>query len=339
MRRYTHWVFLFLIAVAVPFSFAAQNPRVVLETNHGDIIIELYLDQAPVTVENFLSYVDSGFYDGQVFHWVARDVSLKGGGFYYNFNDRKYYKPPTSDPIINESDNGLSNLRGTLAMDRLGKDYFGNPQPDTATSQFFINHTDNHFLDRTYPSGDGYGYCVFGAVVEGMSVVDEIAQIPTDSYHQTNPDFYSDALPTSRVEMISLYLLPCEVSYCAALADGNRIDFEDVAVIALYWLDVCDSANSFCGGADLDYSGGVDMVDLELFLRHWAISIGHEPQFSDLVVNNTIDLDDMTALMDHWLDAGCDESNDYCGGADVNHDGRVDLADYSLFSSNWLSSY
>ena len=298
----------------------------------GDITIELYPGDAPVTVDNFLGYVNGGTYNGLVFHRILVDFMIQGGGYFYNNTDRKFYPAwSLSDPIINESYNGLSNVRGTISMARTD-------EPDSATSQFFINHDDNLFLDRENAE-DGYGYCVFGAVEEGMDVVDTIAQIPVIEYEQTNPSFYSDGLPTSYVGMDQPYVLPCETSYCAALSGGIRIGFEDFAIFASHWLDDCESVGSFCGGADLDYSGSVDMVDLELFLWHWAQSVGHEPQFSDLVINNVVDLDDLSALMDHWLETGCDESNDYCGGADINHDASVNLSDYSLFSANWLNSY
>ena len=107
-----------------------------------------------------------------------------------------------------------------------------------------------------------------------------------------------------------------------------------------HWLDSdCGSANGFCDGADLTYSGGVDIADLILFLEHWTRTAGYEPTFSDLVINNTINTDDLAALMDHWLDTGCDETNQYCGGADIDHTGSVDFIDYSLLSNNWLISY
>ena len=109
------------IAVFVFFATAvssAANPQVVMETNYGDITLELYPEEAPVTVNNFLSYVNSDFYDGLIFHRVIENFVIQGGGYYYNGDDGKFYLSPTLDPIINESDNGLSNLRGTLGMAR-----------------------------------------------------------------------------------------------------------------------------------------------------------------------------------------------------------------------------
>ncbi|MBC8379403.1 MAG: peptidylprolyl isomerase [Planctomycetes bacterium] len=334
-------VLLILFVVVFSTAWSAQNPRVVLDTNYGNITIELYPDDAPITVDNFLDYVNNDFYNGLVFHRVIEYFMIQGGGFYYNLSDSKFYKPATSAPIINESDNGLSNLRGTIAMARLGEDEFGNPQPDTATSQFFINHLDNPFLDRDYPDGDGYGYCVFGAVVEGMDVVDGINHLQTMQYYQADPPppIYFEDLPQNYVGMNQPYVLPCDTSYCGNLAAGSRIGFEDFAIFASHWLDSdCDSAGGFCEGSDLDYSGGVDIADLILFLEHWTRTAGYEPEFSDLVVDNSIDLGDLNALMAHWLDSGCNEANDYCGGADIDHSGSVDFTDYSLFSNNWLAT-
>lgn len=331
-------VFLFLLASVASVCFAAPNPHVVLNTNAGDITIELYPEAAPITVDNFLDYVNSGFYNYLLFHRVIPGFMIQAGGFYYNSDDGKFYKAPTSDPIINESDNGLSNLRGTIAMARLGDDPEGNPQPNSATSQFFINHVDNPGLDRAN-APDGYGYCVFGLVVEGMDVVDTIAQVPTAPYYQPDPEIYFEAMPQQLVGMYSAYVLPCDTSYCSDLTQLGQIHFEDFAVIASRWLDDCGSANGFCDGADLDYSGTVDMIDLELFLWHWTQTAGYEPQFSDLAVNNDIDIDDLAALMNRWLDSDCHPDNNYCDQADINRDGTVNLVDYSLLSSNWLISY
>jgi len=138
-----------------------------LETSKGDITIELNADKAPVTVENFLNYVNDGFYDGTIFHRVIPNFMIQGGGF----NDQMMQKT-TQDPIINEADNGLGNDRGTIAMART-------QDPNSATAQFFINHKNNDFLNYTAPSIQGWGYCVFGKVTDGMDVVDAIATVST----------------------------------------------------------------------------------------------------------------------------------------------------------------
>lgn len=142
----------------------AENPRVVFETTEGEIHIELFADDAPVSVENFLAYVDDGFYNGTIFHRIIPGFVIQGGGF-----NEEMRQKPTRDPIVNEADNGRDNLRGTLSMART-------QVRDSATSQFFVNLADNPFLDH---GERDFGYAVFGRVVEGMDVVDRIAAGPT----------------------------------------------------------------------------------------------------------------------------------------------------------------
>jgi len=140
------------------------NPVVIMTTSKGDIKIELFKDKAPVTVENFLSYVNDGFYNGTIFHRVIPNFMVQGGGFTPDFTQK-----PTKPPIKNEATNGLKNERGTLAMART-------QVVDSATSQFFINLVDNSFLDNGVRD---YGYAVFGKVIDGMDVVEEIAAVQT----------------------------------------------------------------------------------------------------------------------------------------------------------------
>jgi peptidyl-prolyl cis-trans isomerase B (cyclophilin B) len=155
---------------------ADKNPIVELITSHGTIKIELFQEKAPNTVKNFLNYVDSKFYDGTVFHRVIPTFMIQGGGFEPGMKEKK-----TGDPIKNESSNGISNEKYTVAMART-------PQPDSATAQFFINVKDNDFLDRA-KSRDRVGYCVFGKVIEGKDVVDKIKDVATESKggHQDVP--------------------------------------------------------------------------------------------------------------------------------------------------------
>jgi peptidyl-prolyl cis-trans isomerase B (cyclophilin B) len=143
---------------------------VTLETSLGDIRIELDAEKAPVTVENFLNYARDGFYDGTIFHRVINGFMIQGGGF----NDQMIQKM-AQDPIKNEADNGLPNDRGTIAMART-------QEPHSASSQFFINHKDNAFLNYSAPNIQGWGYCVFGKVTDGMDVVDAIAQVSTSNH-------------------------------------------------------------------------------------------------------------------------------------------------------------
>jgi len=148
-------------------SNAAQdNPKVLMKTTKGDITIELFPDKAPLSVANFLSYVNEKFYDGTVFHRVIKNFMIQGGGMTEDFQEK-----PAKDPIQNEAKNGLKNKRGTLAMARMA-------EPHTASSQFYINHVDNPGLDYGQ-AADGWGYCVFGSVIEGMDVVETIATSPT----------------------------------------------------------------------------------------------------------------------------------------------------------------
>lgn len=159
---------LLIFTMVLPSQPAAKpggNPRVVLSTTKGDITIELFAEEAPVTVENVLEYVRSGFYEGTVFHRVIPRFVIQGGGLTADMQ-----RKPTRAPIRNEADNGLKNQRGTLSMARTS-------DPHSATSQFFINLVDNASLDQ--PPGGGWGYAVFGKVVAGMEVVDAIAQVPT----------------------------------------------------------------------------------------------------------------------------------------------------------------
>ena len=147
----------------------ATNPVVLLETTSGDILIELYPDKAPKTVENFLQYVDSGFYKNTIFHRVIPGFMIQGGGYTIRMDEKA-----TQAPIENEANNGVSNERGTIAMART-------MDPHSATAQFFINLVDNEFLDFKSESLQGWGYCAFGKVTEGMDVVDKIAKVKTKS--------------------------------------------------------------------------------------------------------------------------------------------------------------
>ena len=144
-----------------------KHSMVKLHTNHGDITIELDAEKAPETVKNFLDYAGSGFYDGTIFHRVIDGFMVQGGGFEPGMKQKK-----VNAPIKNEAANGLKNDNYTVAMARTG-------DPHSATAQFFINIKDNDFLNHTSPSGQGWGYCVFGKVVEGKEVVDAIRKVKT----------------------------------------------------------------------------------------------------------------------------------------------------------------
>ncbi len=182
----------FILLLLVPaVSVLAANPIVEIKTNLGIIQVELYSDKAPETVENFLNYVKDDYYTGTIFHRVISGFMIQGGGF-----DQSYTQKPTRPPVKNEADNGLGNETGTIAMARTN-------DPHSASSQFFINVANNHFLDYTAPTAQGYGYTVFGKVTAGMNVVNKIAGSPTG----TGGPFNRDA-PQKTVVIESIKLLP-----------------------------------------------------------------------------------------------------------------------------------
>ncbi|MFV0347937.1 MAG: peptidylprolyl isomerase [Halodesulfovibrio sp.] len=155
-----------------------------LETSMGDIVLELDAEKAPKTAANFVQYVEDGFYDGTIFHRVIDGFMVQGGGF-----DASMVQKPTRDEIENEADNGLKNLKYTIAMART-------MAPHSASSQFFINVNDNHFLNHSGKTMQGWGYCVFGKVVEGTEVVDKIKGVATGTYG------FHENVPTEPVTII-----------------------------------------------------------------------------------------------------------------------------------------
>tara|TARA_B100001250_G_scaffold112161_1_gene94782 strand:+ start:3375 stop:3959 length:585 start_codon:yes stop_codon:yes gene_type:complete len=163
----------FLLVMGVYFLLNKEEamPKVKMTTSYGEIVIELDKENAPITTENFLSYVESGFFNETVFHRVISGFMIQGGGHLADMTP----KDEKLDPIQNEANNGLKNDRGTIAMARTA-------DPHSASSQFFINHADNAFLNfRTNQVDEGWGYAVFGQVIEGMEVVDKIADVETTS--------------------------------------------------------------------------------------------------------------------------------------------------------------
>ena len=153
------------------------NTKIIIKTTSGDIKIELYDDKAPITSENFKKYIESGYFTDTIFHRVIKDFMIQGGGFTTEMDEKD-----SMPPIQNEANNGVSNERGTIAMART-------PDPHSASSQFFINLKDNNFLDFTAETPQGWGYCAFGKVFEGMDILDKIALVDTGSYgaHQDVP--------------------------------------------------------------------------------------------------------------------------------------------------------
>ena len=155
-----------------------DKPFILVETSSGDILVELFPDKAPLTVANFLTYVDKGFYANTIFHRVVKGFMIQGGGLTMRLEEKS-----ADAPVTNEADNGLSNARGALAMARTS-------DPHSATAQFFINTVDNPELDYKEPTEFGFGYCVFGAVADGMDVVDKIEKlkVKTVKEHEAVPE-------------------------------------------------------------------------------------------------------------------------------------------------------
>lgn len=187
---------LFILALFVGVETQAANPLVKVVTNHGEMVFELYPDKAPLTVANFLHYANSGHYDGTIFHRVIDKFVVQGGGFTPDFE----YKP-TLDPIPNEAYNGLKNERGTLAMAR---DY----EPDTATSQFYINLDDNKYLNHHSPQPKYFGYCVFGKVVKGWDVARKISSLATGANGRFEADVPVQPVVIEKVVLASAEEIP-----------------------------------------------------------------------------------------------------------------------------------
>ncbi|GAX59373.1 cyclophilin type peptidyl-prolyl cis-trans isomerase [Candidatus Scalindua japonica] len=162
--------FVLFSLICMKLNPAYANPKVLMETSKGNITIELYEQEAPITVKNFLSYVSEGFYNNLIFHRVIPNFMIQGGGF-----DKKMNQKPVKDPIKNEARRGLNNKRGTLAMARTNV-------INSATAQFFINLVNNDFLNHKDNTSSGFGYAVFGEVIEGMDVVDTIGRTRTHAF-------------------------------------------------------------------------------------------------------------------------------------------------------------
>ena len=183
----TRLVMVFALLTAGFTQAAQDNPQVVLKTEMGDILVELFPKAAPVSVDNFVKLVNDYHYDGLIFHRVISGFMIQAGGFTFDFSPRE----SSRGSIVNESSNGLKNKRGTLAMARMN-------DPDSASAQFFINHKSNGFLN---PGGDNKGYAVFGAVVAGMNVVDAIAAVETQTL-----GYYAD-VPVKPIRILSARLV------------------------------------------------------------------------------------------------------------------------------------
>jgi len=227
-----------------------NRPKVVIQTNFGDIGLELYAHQAPITVSNFLMYVNSGFYDGLLFHRIIENFMIQAGGYFLSAGT--LYQPQPADPIVNESYNGSSNLRGTIAMARAA-------DPNSATSQFYINHVDNVELDRS-EAADGFGYCVFGHILSGMDVVDLIAQTPTVDIGYGFANFPYPVL----VYIEKASVAPPGYWLSGDLTNDGIVNFGDFAVFASSFSTTAGDLT-----ADLDGDSQVSTKDMVLLAGNW----------------------------------------------------------------------
>ena len=185
----TKKIFFIILYIITIGANAEMNTIVIMETTEGNIKIELFDESAPDTASNFKSYVESNFFNETIFHRVINGFMIQGGGLNADMSEKK-----SMQPIKNEAANGKSNKRGTIAMARTS-------DPHSATSQFFINLKDNEFLDFTEESPQGWGYCVFGEVIEGMEVVDKIAEVKTGN------SGYHENVPLNPIKIISVKIL------------------------------------------------------------------------------------------------------------------------------------
>jgi cyclophilin family peptidyl-prolyl cis-trans isomerase len=250
IRRILTVLLLVLCATCAARGDQQNRPKVVIQTNFGDIGLELYEDQAPITVGNFLTYVDGGFYNGLLFHRIIENFMIQGGGYF--LSEGTLYKPQPAGPIVNESGNGLSNLRGTIAMAR-------SSDPDSATSQFYINHVDNTALDRA-EAADGFGYCVFGRVLSGMDVVDLITGTPTANIGYGFANFPYPTL----VYIEKAGVAPPGHWLAGDFNNDGIVDFGDFAMLASSL-----TAASGAPAGDLDGDSQIGTPDIALLADNW----------------------------------------------------------------------
>jgi len=301
--------FLFLQAACL-----AGYPRVLLKTSFGDITMELYNDNAPITVENFLQYVRTDFYTDLLFHRVVKGFVIQGGGYYY-IEGHCPYQQITNPPIINESYNNISNLRGTVAMARTG-------DPNSATSQFYINLVDNLFLDKKY-AADKIGYCVFGKVISGMDVVNNIALTPVRDTNCGFGDFPSPTLVIiNNAELLTPgYWLPGDIG------NDGIANFRDFAYLAANWKK---TGSNLWG--DLNQNSAVDANDVNLFHQDWLKKTAwYKPIEQDLNNDGLVNFRDFAIFSRNWHQPGRRLPGNF------NQDLYVDEYDLMFFAEKWLN--
>ncbi|MGD9110408.1 MAG: peptidylprolyl isomerase, partial [Phycisphaerales bacterium] len=283
MKKTAVLICLPFLCICASIQADSNNPRVVIQTIFGDIAVELFPEDAPITVDNFLHYVNTGFYDDTVIHRVdnVAGFSVVQGGGYYVIGYYVYYKQPDGSPIVNESYNGLSNVRGTIAMAR-------SDDPNSATSQFYFNQIDNISLDKEN-YWDGFGYCVFGEVIHGMDVVDVIAASDTADIGGGLADF---PIPVVYVyaafEAPEGYWLKADVNY-----DGI-VDEQDLNVIVTSWLSPAELG-------DIEVTGNVDFDEFAQFAQAWRQTSGWYRFFAaDINNDKKVNFTDFSPLAKDW---------------------------------------
>ncbi|MCX5634721.1 MAG: peptidylprolyl isomerase [Planctomycetota bacterium] len=302
--------FLFLQAACL-----AGYPRVLLKTSVGDITMELYNDKAPITVENFLQYVRTDFYTDLIFHRVENPFVIQSGGYY--LDGHVIYRQITNAPIINESYNNLSNLRGTVAMARTN-------DPNSATSQFYINLADNNSLDKKY-AADKYGYCVFAKIISGMDVVNNIALTPVIDINYVYPDlthFPATPIIINNSELLTPgYWLPGDIG------NDGIVNFRDFAYLAANWKK---TGNNLWG--DLNQNNAVDANDVHLFHQGWLTKTAwYKPIEQDLNNDGIVNFEDFALFSRNWQRPGRRLTGNF------NQDIYVDQLDLMFFAEKWLA--
>lgn len=306
----------------------SNNPRVVIQTIFGDIAVELFPEDAPITVDNFLHYVNTGFYDFTVIHRTAAynppfsgfGIS-QGGGFYFS-GGYMQFKSPDRGPIINESDNNLSNVRGTIAMARQNA-------PNSATSQFFFNQVDNSAVfDRA--SRPDEGYCVFGEVISGMNIIDFVTHLPHIS--DTNftlgmtevPYYHAASGYDYPVYIFETFVAPEGYWFRADINYDGVVNEQDLGTLGASWLGPTDLG-------DIEVVGNVDFGEFAQFARSWKrTSVWYRNFAGDIDNNEKVNFRDLSYLARDWGKNGVHLYGD------LNLDGTVDYLDLGLFVEDWL---
>ncbi len=311
----------FYLALCCASSLAdPNNPRVVLRTIffNGDITLELFPAEAPVTVQNFLDYIESGFYDGLVFHRAINNFMIQGGSFEWAYSSYPYLMSRSKklrDPIINESGNGLLNLRGTISMALLSG------QPESATSGFFINQVHNTHLDGIH--------CVFGKVLSSIDFIDWIAglnkMVISDLGLTTVPYYPTQTMPYF-VLVYKTIIVPQADWFKADFNYDGIVDERDLMLITDNWLGTAQLG-------DMEITGNIDFTEFAKFAKSWRrTSVWYREIPSDIDNSGQVNFKDFALFAQDWDKNGTELYGD------LNLDGAVNPADLSLFAEDWLKT-